>query len=128
MLFWNIGLNSLAETHRIVYVAEAEEPVKEVTILIRTDETIEAKINRIATKYQVSAEVMHTVIHCESRYNPNAVGDSGKSRGLVQIHSDYHPTVTDAMAFDPEYAITFLAERLVLGQGYLWSCYNMNYN
>lgn len=70
---------------------------------------------------------MRTVIKCESNFNPNAVGDSGYSRGLVQIHSRYWPEITDEMAFDPEFAITFLAEKLSEGKGRLWTCYRLSY-
>jgi hypothetical protein len=71
---------------------------------------------------------MHTVINCESSYNPRALGDNGYSRGLVQIHSYYHPTVTDEMAYDPDFAIEFLAEKLQQGKGHLWTCYRKNYS
>lgn len=94
----------------------------------RTDQTgISERIAYFASKWDVSAEVMETVVECESNYNPRAVGDQGHSRGLVQIHSKYHPTVTDEMAFDVDYALEFLAERLARGEGRLWTCYRTNF-
>lgn len=87
--------------------------------------TIEQLIDEEALQYNVSAGVMHAVIKCESQYNPNAVGDGGHSRGLVQIYDDFHPTVTHTQAFDPEFAITFLAKNLAQGKGNLWSCYKI---
>lgn len=87
-----------------------------------------ALINKKAEEYNVSAEVMKKVISCESGYNPNALGDFGYSRGLVQIHSKYHPDVTDDMAYNEEFAIDFLAQKLSEGRGSLWSCYNMFYS
>lgn len=112
-------------------VAHAEE-VKPKTVLIDvhiewTKERIIKEIETKATKYGVSAEVMKTVIYCESRYNKDALGDGGKSRGLSQIHSYYHPDVLDSEAYDPAFAIDFLASHLAEGRGYLWSCYNQNY-
>jgi hypothetical protein len=80
-------------------------------------------INKIADEYNVSAEVMTKVIACESGFNERALGDGGYSRGLVQIHKKYHPNVTDEMAYDPEFAITFLAEKLSQNDGHLWTCY-----
>ena len=125
-----IGLNVYLQQYpmTVVYAAEPEQPV---VVLIGeyiewTPERIKQEIENKAVEYGVSSEVMHTVIRCESQYNPNALGDGGKSRGLVQIHRDYHD-VSDEDAYDPEFAITFLAEHLKAGQGNLWSCYNMNY-
>lgn len=114
-----------AGSQPIVYVAEAKE-VEPKEVLIEVED-VHHKIKRYAEEYGVDPEVMDTVVHCESRYNPRAVGDGGKSRGLVQIHADYHPHVTDDMAFDEDYALTFLAEKLQQGKGHLWTCYRMNY-
>jgi soluble lytic murein transglycosylase-like protein len=66
---------------------------------------------------------MHAVIKCESSYNPNAVGDSGHSRGLAQIHRPSHPTITDAQAFDPDFAIEFMAKAMSQGDAWMWSCW-----
>lgn len=87
--------------------------------------TIDELIEEKAKLYQVSSMVMHAVIKCESTYNPNAVGDGGHSRGLVQIYDDFHPTITHEQAFDPEFAVTFLAKNLAQGNGHLWSCYKI---
>lgn len=91
------------------------------------DKSIPELITFYAQQYSVSEEVMHTVINCESSYNPRALGDSGNSRGLVQIHAKYHPTVTDEMAYDPAYSIEFLADKLAQKKGHLWTCWRKNY-
>lgn len=85
--------------------------------------TISEIIDEKALQYGVSADVMNAVIKCESQYNPNAVGDGGHSRGLVQIFDSYHPNITHEQAFDPEFAITFLAKNLVQGKGEMWTCW-----
>jgi hypothetical protein len=82
-------------------------------------------IQRYADLHQVDPVIMTKVIACESGFNERALGDSGYSRGLVQIHSKYHPNVTDEMAYDSEYAINFLAEKLSQNKGSLWTCYRM---
>jgi hypothetical protein len=128
----NILYNSYIEPAMqpiVVYAAQEEETPKEVLIEIEinwTKERIKEEIQTVADEYGVSAEVMNTVINCESQYNKKALGDHGHSRGLVQIHNEYHD-VTDAEAYDPAFAIDFLAKHLKAGQGHLWSCYNMNY-
>lgn len=80
-------------------------------------------IDEYATTYKVSAAVMHKVIKCESNYNSKAVGDGGKSFGLVQIHLPSHPTITKAQAYNKEFAIKFLAQKLSTKQGRMWTCY-----
>ena len=112
------------EEHPIVYAAEPEEP-QEVLIAVKIDwtqERINQEIETQAHTYGVNADIMHKVIKCESNYNPNALGDGGKSRGLVQIHSGYH-AVSDEDAYNPQYAIEFLAKHLAQGKGNLWSCF-----
>jgi soluble lytic murein transglycosylase-like protein len=89
--------------------------------------TIEQKIEYYAEKYNVSKYVMHTVINCESSYNPNAIGDGGKSRGLSQIHKPSHPNVTDEQAFDPDFAIDFMAKHMSQGNSWMWTCYRINF-
>ena len=96
--------------------------------MVRTErEVINDLITRYSVKHGVSESVIHTVINCESGYRPRAVGDAGYSRGLVQIHSKYWPEITDEMAFDPEFAISFLAKKLSENRGKLWTCYRTNY-
>lgn len=85
-------------------------------------------ITRYAAKYRVSEKVMHRVIKCESTYNPKAIGDGGKSHGLVQIHLPSHPKVTKVQARNPEFAIDFLAKNLAKGKGRMWTCYRIHYS
>ena len=84
---------------------------------------IKTRLRAISEATGVSYDTMYAVIDCESGFNPNAVGDSGHSFGLVQIYLDYHPTVTKSQALDPDFAIEFLADKLSKNQGYLWTCY-----
>jgi len=124
----NIVLNSnqYNKEHPLVYEAQAEEPAEVIieTKVEWTEERIKQEIDEQAKKYNVDPKVMHKVIKCESGYNPKALGDGGKSRGLVQIHSGYH-NVSDEDAYNPQYAIEFLAKALSEGKGNLWSCYRM---
>lgn len=86
-------------------------------------ETIDEKIERYANQYGVNLLLMKSVVWCESRNNPNAIGDSGHSRGLVQIYDTYHPTITNEQAFDPDFSLEFLASNIAQDRGYLWTCY-----
>lgn len=85
--------------------------------------TISEMITDASKKWGVSEKEMRRVINCESEFNPRAVGDGGRSHGLVQIFLPAHPHITKAQAQDPEFAITFLAKNLAAGKGRMWSCY-----
>jgi soluble lytic murein transglycosylase-like protein len=113
----------LAKGETLVYENVQEPEVVLIEVVIDwNEERINEEIKTVAEEYEVSEEVMHSVIRCESQYNPKALGDGGKSRGLVQIHSGYHD-VSDEDAYDPAYAIRFLAQHLKEGNGHLWTCY-----
>ncbi len=85
--------------------------------------TISEMITDAADKYDVSEKTMRRVIDCESGYNKLAIGDSGKSHGLVQINLRAHPNISKTQAQDPEFAINFLAKNLAAGNGKIWSCF-----
>lgn len=117
----------------------------EVNTLARHTETKDELIylvRKYANKYGVSFSDMFRVIECESNWNPNIqsrhrydegqiarnphwgnVGDYEKSFGLVQIHLPAHPTVTEEMAKDPEFAIDFMAKMFSKGKQSQWSCF-----
>jgi soluble lytic murein transglycosylase-like protein len=89
------------------------------------DKLVEAK----AEEHGVSVSVMKTVIQRESQWDVTAVGDldltcksgvnAGKpvrARGLVQITDCYHPDISDEQAFNPEFAVEFLAIGIAEGR------------
>lgn len=52
-------------------------------------------------------------INLESGFDPAAVGNvDPRDRGLAQINSFWHPTVSDAEAFDPVFSINWAADYL----------------
>lgn len=87
-----------------------------------TKDDIKDEIVAVSHEYGIDPQAVDAVIFCESSYNKDALGDGGKSRGLAQIHADYHPEITDEQAYDPEYAIDFLAKNMKEGRSYLWTC------
>lgn len=52
---------------------------------------IQSMIVRIAKEEGVDPAIMLSIAQQESGFNPNAVGDGGKSFGLFQIYSSAHP-------------------------------------
>jgi hypothetical protein len=49
---------------------------------------IDSLIKQAAAKKKIPYEFLKRQVNTESRGNPKALGDSGKSRGLMQIHRD----------------------------------------
>lgn len=85
--------------------------------------SIKQIIQQDADKYGVKASLLTRIIDCESKGDPHAIGDNGTSYGLVQIHLPDHPGITKKQAFDPEFAVNYLAEQVSKGNGHMWSCY-----
>lgn len=73
---------------------------------------IQSMIVRIAKEEGVDPAIMLAIAQQESGFNPNAVGDGGKSFGLFQIYSSAHPDYKGGT--DPE-ANTRYATRLFKG-------------
>lgn len=79
--------------------------------------TIKEMVSCYARKNGVNEKLAQYVVSRESQYNPNAKGDlhtkcptTGKpvlARGLTQITRCYHPEVSDAQAYDPNFNLDF---------------------
>jgi len=66
-------------------------------------------------KSKVDSSLVAAILIQESGYNSKAVNDGGASgvdRGIAQINSKAHPEVSDEQAYDPDWAIAWLARQL----------------
>lgn len=70
----------------------------------------------------VDGDRMVAVIDCESSFKPKAVSPTHDS-GIAQIHLAAHPDITRAQAFDPAFAIPWMAKQWSKGHQRMWSCY-----
>jgi hypothetical protein len=60
------------------------------------------------TKYLIPDHLLFGQLGNESGLDVGALGYyDNRDRGLAQINSRYHPEITDDLAFDPTYALTF---------------------
>lgn len=116
------------------YHAPAEPPpeAKDLRAILRAIATAkglpEAKIEQIeGTIGGVPPYDNPTCPHGESGWYPNAVGDNGKSFGLVQIHLPSHPGVTASQAKDPVFALTFIVDAFASGKERMWTCWRALY-
>ena len=94
------------------------------------ENTITALIHLKADEYGLSpskARQMVATVRCESQFKTNAIGDGGKSWGLSQIHSPSWPMVSQDEAFDPNFAIDFMAQKFSIGKERLWTCWRILY-
>jgi soluble lytic murein transglycosylase-like protein len=69
--------------------------------------------------YGTPADEIKQTIQCESRGDPTAVGDSGESLGLAQIHLPDHPNITISEALDPYFSIKYMASHWYSDH---WTC------
>lgn len=89
------------------------------------------KIEKVSQEYGVSEGLMTYIVQNESQFHQYAVGDRHitcpmtgekmRSRGLVQVSDCYWPEISDREAFDPDFSLRFLAEKLSEGRCSLWS-------
>lgn len=69
------------------------------------------------------------VVYCESRFDYQAIGDSGTSYGIAQIHLPAHPDISKKQALDPYWSLTWMANEWSQDRANEWSCwllYNKN--
>ncbi|MEW6282232.1 MAG: lytic transglycosylase domain-containing protein, partial [Candidatus Eremiobacterota bacterium] len=70
-------------------------------------------LDAAAQKYGVPPEILKAVAYKESRWNPNAVGDGGRSFGMMQIYTSAHPDYNVGRGqADPSYNIEYAAKML----------------
>ena len=85
--------------------------------------SVEEKIRKIAKENNFRwTDYLVRLAYCESRFDPKALGDSGKSRGLFQIHSGYHPDVSDEQAYNIRFATEFAIKAINEGHQEWWTC------
>lgn len=95
----------LTEQRRLATAAR----VQEVPTIAAPQQFI-GPITAAAQAQGIDPAALAALISWESGFNPQARGDSGLSLGLGQIHMPAHPDVTEAQAFDPNFAIPWTAQ------------------
>lgn len=74
-------------------------------------ETLQEMSDRIATAWGVPTSTLSSLWHSESS-GSTTVTNLGGDRGLVQINKYAHPEVSDAEAFDADFALNFAARSI----------------
>ena len=87
---------------------------------------LEANLYEVAIANSIDPVVFITTMECESNLYTGAVGDSGTSFGVYQIHLPAHPSVTIECATDL-YCATDYAIPLWKSRPEAWTCYRNIY-
>lgn len=101
---------------------------------IPLSEDLQIFITRKCEEYHIDPELIYAMIERESTYNPNAMGDNGRSYGLMQIQLRYVRERMDKLGctdlLDPYDNVTvgidLIAEYIDKGYGLEWAL--MAYN
>lgn len=91
---------------------------------------LDVMIQKIAIEENVDPALAVRVAKAESNLNPNAKNvntDGSIDRGLFQINSKWHPDVTDAQAYDPEFSARFFAKAVKAGNLSWWNASKTNW-
>lgn len=88
---------SLCVTPTPIAKADVAPPVDPILVRqevktppLNEEEIINGYIHDICEKYQVDEYLIRSVVRKESNYNPDVIGDSGRSIGLMQIQPKWH--------------------------------------
>jgi hypothetical protein len=115
------------EESKEIVPEEVEKPQEQANLANQETRelTVEEIIYAAADKYGVSRQEMYCLAYAESGLNPNATGyntDAVQSidRGLYQINQYWHPDVSDAQAYNAEFAADWTAQRLAIGGHSAW--------
>ena len=90
-------------------------------------ETLEQKIDRIATEHEIATTTLYNLAKSESSLGTQRIGDDGKSCGVIHFHKDYYPEENSRCDND-EYILNRAAEMIVDGEGWKFTpgnCYSL---
>jgi hypothetical protein len=86
-------------------------------------DSIENLIRKIAKEMEVDPDLAVKIAKCESSLNPlakNINSPDSIDRGIFQINSKYHPEVSEAQAYDPEFSARFFCQAVKDGHIDWW--------
>lgn len=86
-------------------------------------------VDKYASQYQIDASVLKKVMWCESSNNPNAVGDHGLAKNVMQFHKTTFDSYSDKLGESLDYdsykdQIKLAAYMFSIGQEKHWTCYS----
>lgn len=110
-------------------VAFAAKPIVTHDLEIKPSEmTVYGQIDYYSKLYNTNYDTVSKVIQCESKFNPNAVGDGGRSRGIGQFQEPTFNRLSRLMSEELDYnsqhdQIKLLTWSIANGHGREWTAY-----
>lgn len=85
--------------------------------------------DKYTTQYGVDPVIFKKVMWCESSNNPNAVGDGGRARNVMQFHKPTFEYFSSMLGEELDYnsykdQIKLAAYMFSIGKQGHWTCYN----
>lgn len=118
-----VGFLNLITPASVIQIVKNPVAIPAEAASISSEAPIIVQIERTASKWGIASSTLYNLVKSESNFDPLATSTDGHDRGLVQISNIYHPEVSDAQAFDSEFALNFAAEAISANKEEAWvSC------
>ena len=104
-------------------ISDIQAKTTEINVKQAEKMSVEQEIRLIAEQNDFQwTDYLLRLANCESKFKQYAIGDAGKSRGIFQIHSGYHPEVSSQCAFNVKCATEWTMWRINSGHQKEWTC------
>lgn len=105
-----------------------KDEAKELEIVRPSELTLEGQVSHYSKLYGADEDIVKGVIQNESKWNVNAVGDGGRSRGIAQFQEESFNRLSGLMGEDLDYhsphdQIKLLSWSIANGHGREWTAY-----
>ncbi len=93
-----------------------------------TPQDLQVLATNIAQYHHLNVDHFINTINCESGFDPNIIGDQGRSYGIAQIFLPAHTDISKEQALDPTFSLQWMAGQWENNKASLWSCWrNLGY-
>ena len=114
-------------------VTLSDEAPPSTKVQVKQEEVILSPVeyaDKYTEQYGVDPKIFKKVMFCESSNNPNAIGDRGLARNVLQFHKQTFLAYEKRLGVDLEYdsykdQIQLAAWMFSQGEQYNWSCYKI---
>lgn len=79
-----------------------QEPIQEQVVLydVPLEDSLQLHIARLCEEHHIDSEIVMGIIWHESRFQPEVMGDQGRSYGLMQVQKQFHLERMDRLGVD----------------------------
>lgn len=98
---------------------------KNAPVGVPSPEVVRTFVLATSRAYGVNPRLADWIADKESQFNPNAIGDGGRSVGLWQFNLEANPEVLRSCALDYRCSTKLAMEWIIAGKSMAWSTYSM---